>query len=99
MKNLTNLKIDLEQRKEKFNAYRISNGKISKLETLVEEKASFDKNLESLIAKQSIKNTVNQFFATMASDSMTNGEDNVKAVKSYSEKIKGGYFGKRRSRF
>ncbi len=99
MKNLTDLKLELDKKKEKFNSYRISNGKISKLETLVEEKASFDKNLENLIAKQSIEKTENQILVTMTSDSMTNGEDNVKAVKPYSEKIKGGYFGKRRSRF
>ena len=92
-------KLELDQKKEKFNSYRISNGKISKLEALAEEKASFDKNLENLIAEQSIENTENESLTAMVSDSMTNGEDNVKAVKPYSEKIKGGYFGKRRSRF
>ncbi len=99
MKNLLELKLELKERKENFDKYRISNGDIEKINVLVKEKHSFEKNLENLISEQSIEKADNQIITTQRNDTITSGEDNVKAVKPYSEKIKGGYFGKRRSRF
>ena len=91
MKNLSELKVELIEKRKQFDHYRIANGKVlkyvnqeNKQEILLEDKE--DEDIENLVLVDN-------------NDAITVGEDNVMAVKSYTEKIKGGYFGKRRTRF
>ncbi|TSE04896.1 hypothetical protein [Aquimarina algiphila] len=83
------LKLLLQERIEKFNQCRTSNGKVTRVDLelsnttyddIISEKETSDLNIESI-------------------DKTVTSEDTTKATKTYSEKIKVGYFGKRRSRF
>ncbi|WP_271782325.1 hypothetical protein [Aquimarina algiphila] len=83
------LKLLLQERIEKFNQCRTSNGKVTRVDLelsnttyddIISEKETSDLNIESI-------------------DKTLTSEDTTKATKTYSEKIKVGYFGKRRSRF
>lgn len=81
------LKINLKAKKEKFNQFRITNGKVSKE----------DLNLSNTHLEDIILETVNLTLEQISD--VATSQDNTLATKTYSEKIKGGYFGKRRSRF
>ncbi len=96
--NLPNseLKAILKTRKEKFNSYRVGKKQVSKnIEDVSTEEIS--ETIERLTQKEAeISSKKNK--KSNIKDS-TNSIDTTKATKTYTEKIKGGYFGKRRSRF
>ncbi|WP_062059926.1 hypothetical protein [Aquimarina longa] len=85
------LKTILKTRKEKFNSYRIVQGKIY-------EKVEYVSEIIEKITKKESKSVLENNNNSNL-DNHVSSEDTTKATKTYSEKIKGGYFGKRRSRF
>ncbi len=99
MKNLIELKIELDHRKREFDSYRISNGKVSKLKNFITEETIDDTKTQNYIADNILEIDKSKGNIEDTEDSSNAGEDNIKATKPYSEKIKGGFFGKRRSRF
>lgn len=86
------LKTVLNKRKEEFNSYRISKGKYSvKTEDISDI-------IERLTLKELESTQKNKKVPALDHDYISS-EDTTKATQTYTEKIKGGYFGKRRSRF
>ncbi|GGX20497.1 hypothetical protein [Aquimarina muelleri] len=88
------LKTILEKRKKDFASYRIANGKISKN---TESKEDISEIIDRL-TKQEIKSSSKKE-ETLESVAQITAEDTTKATQTYTEKIKNGYFGKRKTRF
>lgn len=95
--NLPNseLKKILKARKERFDSYRIGKKQISQNPKEIST-VDISEVIEQLTEKQIEISSYNNKSGT---DDLLNSIDTVKATKTYTEKIKGGYFGKRRSRF
>ncbi len=80
--------IILKTKNKRFEKLRIKNGKI----TTIDLKTLFDE-------KKSISHKENINTLTKKGVKKTSSEDSITSTKTYTEKIKGGFFGKRRSRF
>ncbi len=98
LKKLSNsdLKKTLNKRKENFNSYRISQGIYSIKDNHISGK------IEGLIQKELKKEPSNkkkndEIF--LSNNTILSSTDTTKATKTYSEKIKNGFFGKRKARF
>lgn len=85
------LKTILKKRKKDFDTYRIAKGKFSENTKDISETIDRLTKIELENSSKNKKVSNNKGHAT--------SEDTTKATKTYTEKIKGGYFGKRRSRF
>ncbi len=86
------LKTILNKRKEEFSSYRITKGRYSvKTEDISEV-------IERLTQRELESTKKNKKASTLDEGDIIS-EDTTKATQTYTEKIKGGYFGKRRSRF
>ncbi|WP_025666731.1 hypothetical protein [Aquimarina megaterium] len=93
--NLPNpeLKAILKTRKEKFNSYRVGKKQVSqKTEDVSTEDIS--EVIERLTKKEAEISSKKK-----KKSGANNSTDAAQSTKTYTEKIKGGYFGKRRSRF
>jgi len=84
------LKTILNKRKEEFKTYRIANGKYS-------VKTEDISDVIERLTKKELEAKKNEEVSNP--DDQVSSEDTTKATQTYTEKIKGGYFGKRRSRF
>ncbi|WP_438425006.1 hypothetical protein [Aquimarina macrocephali] len=91
--NLPNseLKAILKTRKDKFNSYRVGKEQVSLKTEDVSEIIERITQKEAEISSKKKKKS--------GTDDLMSSNDTTKATKTYTEKIKGGYFGKRRSRF
>ncbi|EZH72792.1 hypothetical protein ATO12_21925 [Aquimarina atlantica] len=96
--NLPNpeLKAILKTRKEKFNSYRVGKKQVSQN---IEDASTEDISevIERLTQKEAEISSKKK--KKSGANNSANSTDTTKATKTYTEKIKGGYFGKRRSRF
>ncbi|WP_024770747.1 hypothetical protein [Aquimarina macrocephali] len=93
--NLPNseLKAILKTRKDKFNSYRVGKEQVSlKTEDVSEI-------IERITQKEAEISSKKKKKKKSGTDDLMSSNDTTKATKTYTEKIKGGYFGKRRSRF
>ena len=98
--SLLELKSLLEDKKEKFSKFRISNGSVTKMDIELSETTYNDiipEKEEATVPPIPVQEKAN--ISKELVEGELPAEDTIKATKTYSEKIKVGYFGKRRSRF
>ncbi|PKV52486.1 hypothetical protein ATE84_4602 [Aquimarina sp. MAR_2010_214] len=91
--NLPNseLKTILKTRKDKFDSYRVGKKQVS------QKTEDISETIERLVKQE--KESSSKKRKKPNADDLVTSNDTTKATKTYTEKIKGGYFGKRRSRF